>query len=68
MFVSFDDAPHNQHYTYMSVASTSYQHTTQDAINSPMRFVAVSATLPNIDEIAAFLHASEACKCEKRNL
>lgn len=30
-----------------------------------MRFVAVSATLPNISDIAMFLGAGEACKLTK---
>ncbi|GKY92454.1 hypothetical protein MPSEU_000215900 [Mayamaea pseudoterrestris] len=48
------------HLDDMFVASSSYQQTSPEAINSVMRCVAVSATLPNIDEIAEFLNASEA--------
>lgn len=38
----------------------SYVNTSPEAIASPMRIVAVSATLPNISEIAEFLTANEA--------
>jgi ATP-dependent DNA helicase HFM1/MER3 len=38
----------------------SFVNTTPEAIASPMRIVAVSATLPNISEIAEFLVANEA--------
>ena len=38
----------------------SYPNTTPEAINGPLRFVAVSATLPNISDIATFLGAGEA--------
>lgn len=40
--------------------SHSYANTTPDVINSPLRFVAVSATLPNISDIACFFQANEA--------
>lgn len=38
----------------------SFVHTTPDALSSHLRIVAVSATLPNIVDIAAFLDANEA--------
>jgi replicative superfamily II helicase len=38
----------------------SYSSTRPEAINSVLRIIAVSATLPNISEIAAFLEANEA--------
>ena len=38
----------------------SYPLTTVEALQTPTRIVAVSATLPNICEIAAFLDANEA--------
>lgn len=40
----------------------SYAGTTPGAINSTLRWVAVSATLPNIADIAAFIEANESCK------
>lgn len=38
----------------------SFVHTTPSALASHLRFVAVSATLPNIGDIASFLNANEA--------
>jgi replicative superfamily II helicase len=46
----------------LTIPYNSYQQTSPDAINSVMRSVAVSATLPNIGEIAEFLDTGEACK------
>jgi ATP-dependent DNA helicase HFM1/MER3 len=39
---------------------SSYPATNPDAIKTPFRMVAVSATLPNIAEVAEFFHANEA--------
>jgi DEAD/DEAH box helicase len=39
---------------------SSYPATNPDAIKTPFRMVAVSATLPNIAEVADFFHANEA--------
>lgn len=46
--------------TEEEIAASSYSNTSPDAINSLLRFVAVSATLPNIADIAAFFEANEA--------
>ena len=46
--------------TQDDVVSSSFVNTTPEALASPMRIVAVSATLPNISEIAEFLTANEA--------
>ncbi|KAL7568801.1 hypothetical protein ACA910_007219 [Epithemia clementina (nom. ined.)] len=43
-----------------TIQTSSYSNTTPEAINSVMRTVAVSATLPNIADIASFLGAHEA--------
>lgn len=48
--------------TYRFPSRSSYPHTSPEAIRSSMRCLAVSATLPNIDEIAEFLDTSEACE------
>lgn len=39
----------------------SYDATTPEAVNSVVRCIAVSATLPNIADIAAALDANESC-------
>lgn len=44
--------------------TTSYPNTTSEALQSTTRSVAVSATLPNISDIASFLDANEARKYE----
>lgn len=44
----------------LSFSLSSYSSTSPDAVNSLLRFVAVSATLPNISEIATFFDANEA--------
>ena len=46
--------------TEEEIAVSSYSNTSPDAINSLLRFVAVSATLPNIADIATFFEANEA--------
>ena len=46
--------------TQADIQVSSYTNTTPEAFNYPMRTVAVSATLPNIGEIASFLDANEA--------
>jgi ATP-dependent DNA helicase HFM1/MER3 len=42
------------------VFDNSYANTAPDAVNSLVRFIAVSATLPNISEVATFFDANEA--------
>ncbi|KAG7360081.1 pre-mRNA splicing helicase [Nitzschia inconspicua] len=42
------------------ISRSSYPATNPDAIKMPFRMVAVSATLPNISEVAEFFHANEA--------
>jgi ATP-dependent DNA helicase HFM1/MER3 len=46
--------------TPVEIGTSSYTETNPDAINSCFRTVAVSATLPNISEVADFLQANEA--------
>ena len=46
--------------TPLEIRNSSYAETNPDAIRSRFRTVAVSATLPNISEVADFLQASEA--------
>ena len=46
--------------TEEEIAASSYSNTSPDAVNSLLRFVAVSATLPNIADIATFFEANEA--------
>lgn len=41
-------------------STCSYASTSPDAVNSLLRFVAVSATLPNISDFATFFDANEA--------
>ena len=42
------------------MASSSYPQTSPKALKSPARIVAVSATLPNLSDVAEFLGANEA--------
>ncbi len=46
--------------TKLEISDSSYPGTNQDALSSPYRAVAVSATLPNLSEVAEFLEANEA--------
>jgi hypothetical protein len=46
--------------TLEELRRSSYAETNPAAIKTPFRMVAVSATLPNIAEVAAFFHANEA--------
>jgi superfamily II DNA/RNA helicase len=46
--------------TPLEISTSSYAETNPDAIRSCFRTVAVSATLPNISEVADFLQANEA--------
>ena len=48
------------HVTEEEIAASSYSNTSPDAVNSLLRFVAVSATLPNMADIATFFEANEA--------
>jgi len=42
------------------IASSSYKNTTPEALTSNMRIVAVSATLPNLGQLASFVESGEA--------
>jgi replicative superfamily II helicase len=46
--------------TQADINMSSFANTSPDAINTLLRFVAVSATLPNISDIAMFFEANEA--------
>ncbi|GAX27286.1 ATP-dependent DNA helicase HFM1/MER3 [Fistulifera solaris] len=46
--------------TQIELQHSSYNNTTPEAINASMRTVAVSATLPNLEDIATFVEANEA--------
>ncbi|CAB9503061.1 DExH-box ATP-dependent RNA helicase DExH17 [Seminavis robusta] len=52
-------AARNVAVTHEELLMSSYPHTTPEAIASSFRFVAVSATLPNIQDCASLLSASE---------
>ncbi|KAL7551782.1 hypothetical protein ACHAWF_014973 [Thalassiosira exigua] len=47
-------------FTEVEIASSSFKNTTPAALASNMRIVAVSATLPNLGQIASFIGAGEA--------
>jgi replicative superfamily II helicase len=52
-------AASNASVTQSDLLSSSYPHTTPEAIASSLRIVAVSATLPNIQDCAALISAAE---------
>jgi ATP-dependent DNA helicase HFM1/MER3 len=57
---TIQQASKNIQVSQVELHSTSYSNTTPEAIASCMRLIAVSATLPNIQDVAEFLGANEA--------